>query len=80
MSWFVCRKCVYGCRFIMCLSGGFGSEAIFSKISVVQSGVGVCVSIWLHVSNIGLIVVISAYNIRGGGWCWFWYIYLDRCG
>ena len=69
MFWFVCRKCVYGCGVIMCHSGGFGSEAIFSKTIVVQSGVGVCVSIWLHVSNTGLIVVISAYNIRGGGWC-----------
>ena len=53
----------------MCLSGGFWSEAIHSKIVVVQFGYGVCVSIWLHVSIVGLIVVISANNMRGGGWC-----------
>ena len=69
ISWFVCRKYVYGCGVVMCLSGGFGSEAIFSKTIVVQSGFGVLVSIWLHVSNTGLIVIISAYSIRGGGWC-----------
>jgi hypothetical protein len=69
MFWFVCRKCVYGCVDVMCLSGGFCSEAIRSSIIVVQSGSGVCISIWLHVSMTGLIVVMSAYNIRGGGWC-----------
>ena len=49
MSRFVCRNCVYGCVVVMCLSGGFGSKAIRSKILVVQSGTGVCISIWLHV-------------------------------
>jgi hypothetical protein len=62
---------VYGCRVVMCLSGGFWSEAIRSKTAVVQSGSGICISRWLHVSIIGLIVVISAYSICGGGWCWF---------
>ena len=62
-------NCVYGCVVMMCLSGGFGSEAICSKTIVVQSGTGVCVNIWLHVFITGLIVVISAYNMRGGGWC-----------
>jgi hypothetical protein len=71
MSLFVCRNCVYGCGVMICLSGGFGSEAIHSRTIVVQSGSGVCVNIWLHVSITGLIVVISAYNMRGGGWCWF---------
>ena len=69
MSWFVFRNCVYGCGVVMCLSGGLRSKAIFSKIFVVQSGSGVCISIWLHVSSTGLIVVISAYSMRGGGWC-----------
>ncbi len=54
---------------VMCLSGGFWSEAIRSKSVVVQSGSGVCDNMWLHVSMMGLIVVMSAYNIRGGGWC-----------
>jgi hypothetical protein len=45
---------------MMCRSGGFWSEAIRSKTAVVQSGSGVCISRWLHVSIIGLIVVISA--------------------
>ena len=71
MSWFVWRNCVYGCMVMMCLSGGFWSVAIRSNTIVVQSGSGVCISIWLHVSIIGLIVVISAYNMREGGWCWF---------
>ncbi len=71
MFWFVCRNCVYGCVDAMCLSGGFCSDVICSNTFVVQSGTGGCISMWLHVSNIGLIVVISAYSIRGGGWCWF---------
>ena len=54
---------------MMCLSGGLGSVAIRSNIVVVQSGIWVCISIWLHVFITGLIVVISAYSIRGGGWC-----------
>ena len=62
---------MYGCVLVMCLSGGFGSEAIRSKTIVVQSGTGVCISMWLHVLITGLIVVISAYSMRGGGWCWF---------
>ena len=80
MFWCVCKNCVYGCVIEMCLSGGFRSEAMCSRIVVVQSGYGVCISIWLHVSMTGLIVVISAYSMRGGGWCWFLYIYLDRYG
>ena len=60
---------MYGCVVTICLSGGFGSEAIHSKIIVVQSGIQVCISIWLHVLITGLIVVISAYSMRGGGWC-----------
>ena len=71
MFWFVCRNCVYGCIDVMCLSGGFGSDAIRINTFVVQSGTEGCISMWLHVSINGLIVVISAYNIRGGGWCWF---------
>ena len=35
MFWFVCKNCVYGCVDIMCLSGGFWSNAIRSKIVVV---------------------------------------------
>jgi hypothetical protein len=54
---------------MMCLLGRFWSEAMLSNTIVVQSGIGVCISIWLHVSIIGLIVVISAYNMREGGWC-----------
>ena len=57
---------VYGCVFRMCLSGGFWRSAIFSRSVVVQSGSGLCISWWLHVSSSGLIVVMSAYNIRGG--------------
>ena len=64
----------------MCFSGGFWSAAILSKTIVVQSGSGVCVNMWLHVSITGLIVVISAYNTHGGGWCRLWYTYLDKCG
>ena len=45
MSWFVCKNCVYGCGVLMCLSGGFWSEAICSKTFVVQSGPRVCISI-----------------------------------
>ena len=56
----------------MCLSGGFCSEDILSRSVVVQSGSGICASKWSQVSMTGLIVTISAYNIRGGGWCWFW--------
>ena len=78
--WFVCVNCVYGCVFRMCLSGGFCNVVICSNNIVVQSGVGVCDSSWLHVSMFGLMVVMSAYNILGGGWCWFWYMYFDRCG
>ena len=70
MFWFVCMNCIYGCMIVMCLSGGFGSDAILSNTFVVQSGTGGCISMWLHVFISGLIVVISAYNIRGGGWCW----------
>jgi hypothetical protein len=62
---------VYGCVVVMCLSGGFWSEVIRSKTIVVQYGYGVCISIWLHDSSTGLIVVISAYNMRAGIWCWF---------
>ena len=71
---------VYGCAFRMCLLGGFCKSAIFSNSVVVQSGVGVCINMWLHVSRIGLMVVINAYSILGGGWCWFWWIYFERCG
>ena len=53
----------------MCLSGGFCSRVIFSRSVVVQSGVGFCISSRSQVSRIGLIVVISAYIIRGGGCC-----------
>ena len=62
---------MYGCGVVMCLSSGFCSKAIFSESIIVQSSFGICTSKWLHVSIIGLIVVISAYSIRGGGWCWF---------
>ena len=55
----------------MCLSGGFCSIAIFSSIDVVQSGFGVCIRNWSHISICGLIVVISANSNRGGGWCRF---------
>ena len=51
----------------ICLSGGFGSNAIFSKSIVVQFGSGFCVSMWSHVFISGLIVIMSAYSIRGGG-------------
>ena len=71
---------VYGCVFWMCLSGGFCSKAILSRSVVVQSGFVICISRWLHVFRLGLIVVISAYSIRGGGCCWFWYMYFERCG
>ena len=67
MFWFVCMNCVYGCVVKMCLSGGFCSKAIRSNIVVVQSGSGVCINRWLHVSIIGLIVVMSAYSMHGGG-------------
>ena len=56
----------------MCISGGFCNVAICSSSIMVQLGVGVCDSIRLHVSGIGLIVVMSAYSILGGGWCRFW--------
>ena len=58
---------MYGCVVVMCLSGGFWSEVMRSKTVVVQSGSGVCINRWLHVSITGLIVVISAYSMRGGG-------------
>ena len=60
MCWFVCMNFVYGCVVVICLSGGFCSRAILSRSNVVQFGVGVCVSIWLHVSILGLIVMINA--------------------
>lgn len=46
---------------------GFCSDAILSKSIVVQFGSGVCVSMWSHVLISGLIVMIRAYSIRGGG-------------
>ena len=58
---------MYGCVVVMYLSSGFWSEIMRSKIVVVQSGSGVCINKWLHVSITGLIVVISAYSMCGGG-------------
>ena len=69
MLWFISRSCVYWDTTVMCLSSGFWSEAICFKINIVQFGYEDCISRWLNVSIIGLIVVINAYNIRGGGWC-----------
>ena len=57
---------------VICLSGGFCNKVIFSSSIVVQSGFEICVSRRSHVFNTQLIVTISAYNIHGGGWCWFW--------
>ena len=65
--WLLFINSVYGCGFRICLSGGFWRSAIFSRSVVVQSGLGMCVSWWLHVSSDGLIVVMSAYNMRWGG-------------
>ena len=76
--WFVCVNSVHGCMFKMHLSGEFCSVVILFNNVVVQSGVAVCDNSWLHVSMFGLMVVISAYNILGGGWCRFWYMYFDR--
>lgn len=70
--WLVCVNKVYGWVVRMCLSGGFCNIAIRSSSVVVQSGVGICMSIWLQVSMVGLMVVISAYSNLGGVWCWFW--------
>ena len=72
--WFVCVNNVYGCMYCMCLSGGFCSIAICSSSVVVQLGVSACDIRVLHVSRIGLMVVMSANNILGGGWCRFWCI------
>ena len=72
--WFDCVNNVYGCVLRMCLSGGFCNVDICSSSIVVQSGIGVYDSRMLHVARIGLMVVMSAYNILGGGWCWFWYM------
>ena len=69
--WLEVMNSVYGCVFWMCLSGGFWRSAIFSRSVVVQSGFGMCVSWWSHVSSNGLIVVMSAYSMHWGGWCWF---------
>ena len=44
MLWFVCKNCAYGCIVVMCLSGGIGSEAIRSRIIVVQSDSGICIT------------------------------------
>ena len=44
----------------MCLSGGFCNVAICSSSVVVQLGVGFCDSSRLHVSGVGLMVVMSA--------------------
>jgi hypothetical protein len=65
--WLFSVNSMYGCLVKMCLSGGFCSKVIFSSKRVVQSGFGVCVRSWLHVSLSGLIVTISAYRILGGG-------------
>ena len=78
--WLVVVNSVYGCVFRMCLSGGFWRSAIFSRSVVVQSGFGMYVSWWSHVSSSGLIVVMSAYNIYCGRWCWFSCVYFARCG
>ena len=51
----------------MCLSGGFCNCDICSSSSKVQFVVCDCDSIWLHVSRVGLMIVMSAYNILGGG-------------
>ena len=69
MFWFVYMNCVYECVVMMCLFGGFCRRVIFSKIMEVQSSVGICISRWLQVSKIGLIVAMSAYSIFGGEWC-----------
>ena len=51
----------------ICLSGGFCRRVIWVSSVVVQSGEGVCVNSWLHVSWVGQGVMISAYSILGGG-------------
>ena len=71
---------VYGCVYVMCLSEGFGSEDIFLSRVIVQSGFGGCIRRWLHAIIEGLIVVMSAYNSSGGGWCWYCEMYLIRYG
>jgi hypothetical protein len=58
--WLFSMNYVYGYLVKMCLSGGFCSKDIFSSNKDVHSGFGVCVRSKLHVSLIGLIVMISA--------------------
>ena len=58
---------VYGCIVRICLSDGFCSKPILSRSIVVQFGSGICASMWSHVLMSGLIVMIRAYSIRGGG-------------
>ena len=65
--WLFSVNSVYGCLVEMCLSGGFCSKDIFSSSSVVQSGFGICIRSWSHVSFDGLIVMIRAYSILGDG-------------
>jgi len=51
----------------MCLSGGLGRVAIFSKSWDVHSCKGWCCRYVLHASMDGLMVTMIEYMIRGGG-------------
>ena len=62
---------MYGCIVVICLSGGFLRVFILSSSIVVQSGLGILISWWLHEFIYGLIVTINANSICGVGYCLF---------
>jgi len=82
ICWFVILNWMYGCGYLYVFQVGFAISPFFLIIElwIVQSGSRIYISMWSQVSNIGLIVVMIANNILGGGWCRFWYMYRDKCG
>ena len=50
---------------------GFFRLLIFSSSIVVQFGLGILISWWLHEFNFELIVTINANSICGVGYCLF---------
>ena len=71
---------MYGCIVVIRLLEGFLKVLIFSSSIVVQSGLEIFISWWLHELISGLIVTINANSICGVGYCVFLFTYLSKCG
>ena len=77
--WLSCSIWVCGCIVLMWFSGGF--LRVFSLVRNIEGQSGF--KFWMrcsHVSMFGLMVVISANNMFGVGYCLFWLIYDERLG